>query len=318
MAYTTSIARRARAGIWRCAVVVVALTAFAACSGSTPLHGHQALTLEVVTASYPVAQVVDLIGEGKAHATDLVPPGSDPFAFRPTAAQDSQIQQAGLLILAGQSVQPASYAASGSAKQKLDLGTAASEPSYWLDPPAMRQAVPAIEAAMERADPGDAGAYRAGARALEVELDSTAIDYQSTLSTCPRRTIFAADDAFAGVARRYDLDYHTLGHTLRSTLGGTLGGTLGTSAPADPATIAAESASVRATGATAVFAETWVPAETVSSVAAAAGVKVRTLDTLLGPPPGGWPRQATYINLLESNLGRLNDALGCAGSSTGP
>lgn len=271
----------------------------AGCGSSSSGTLRSAPPLEVVTAAYPLAQVVDLIGEGKAHAADLVPPGADPFAFQPTAAQQAQIERAGLVVLAGEAVQPGTYAIVASG-QKLDLGASAAEPYFWLDPAAMRQLVPIVEAAMERADPAHADAFKAGGRALEVELDSTAIDYQSTLSTCPRRTVFAADDAFASVARRYDLDYTALG----------------TAAAPDPAKVASDAASVRSAGATAVFSETWVPPATVDAVAAAAGVKVRTLDTLLGAPPGGWPREATYINLLESNLGRFNDALGCAGSSS--
>jgi zinc transport system substrate-binding protein len=155
---------------------------------------------------------------------------------------------------------------------------------------------------MENADPANAETFRSGARDLEVELDSTGIDYQSTLSTCPRRTIFAADNAFFDLAKRYDLDYHSLG----------------TASSQGPGSLAAESASVRSSGATAIFAESWVGDSRVNLVAHTAGAKVRTLDTLLAPPPGGWPRQATYVGLLESNLGRLSDALGCASSNPGP
>jgi zinc transport system substrate-binding protein len=282
-------------------VAASALAVSGGCGGSVTHSARAEPPLEVVTTAFPLAQVVGLIGGGRAHVTDLVPPGSDPFTFRPTPAEDTEIQRAGLFVMAGQSVQPGVSADTATARPRLDVGTVTSEAYYWLDPQAMRQAIPAIETAMERAGPANAGSFRAGARALEVELDSTGIDYQSTLSTCPRRTLFAADGAFSAVARRYDLDFTALG-----------------AVPApDAATITAESASVRSAGATTVFAETWVSASTVDAVAAGAGAKVRTLDTLLGPPPGGWPRQANYLNLLEANLGRLNDALGCAGSGAG-
>lgn len=282
------------------AAVAVAVVSWAGCGGSTQRTGSRGPILQVLTAAYPLAQAVDMIGSGKARATDLVPPGSDPFTYQPTPNQISEIQQGGLLVLAGQRAQPAVYEAGANAKQKVDASMAASEQDYWLDPAAMRQAVPSIEGAMERADPANAPAFRDGARALDVELDSTSIDYQSTLSACPRRTVFAADNAFAGVARRYFLDYTPLGTALVP----------------DPATVKSESDSVKSAGATSLFAETWEPASTVDAVAAQTGVKVRTLDTLLGPPPGGWPRQANYINLLESNLGHLSDALGCASSGS--
>ncbi|HEX4865223.1 MAG TPA: metal ABC transporter substrate-binding protein [Acidimicrobiales bacterium] len=258
--------------------------------------------LQVVTSAYPIAQAVTLIGGGKARVIDLAPPGSNPFSFVAGQADLSQVQRARLFVFTGATVQPGFASAEAAAAQKVDLSSATSEPYFWLDPPAMRAAVQVIETAMEGADPSNARTFRTGARDLEVELDSTGIDYQSTLSTCPRRTVFTADDAFADLAKRYNLDYSPLG----------------TAAPPEPGVVAAESASVRSSGATAIFGETWIADSTVNAVGRSAGVKVRTLDTLLAPPPGGWPRQANYLNLLESNLGQLSDALGCAGSSTAP
>jgi ABC-type Zn uptake system ZnuABC Zn-binding protein ZnuA len=244
--------------------------------------------------------VATVIGDGRARAVDLVPAGSDPFSYRPDATVQSRVSASALLLSTGDEVQPGFSSLDASA-DRISLSSTSST-DFWLDPAAMRSAVPVIEAAMEKADPQDRSRFRSGAHDLEVELGSTAIDYQSTLSTCPRRTIFAADNLFEGVAKSYNLDYAVLGPAA---------GSPGSS-------LQAEAAAVRASGATAVFGETWVPDVTVGAVATMAGVKVRTLDTLLAPPPGGWPKQATYLNLLEANLGRISDALGCAASSSGP
>ena len=269
--------------------------------GASPRAAINSTSFEVVTSAYQLAQAAGFIAGGKARVTDLVPAGSNPFAFEPSSEQVSEVQRAGLFVFTGAKVQPGFSSAVGVAAHKVDVSSATSELFFWLDPPAMRAAVQVIETAMENADPANAGTFRSGARDLEVELDSTGIDYQSTLSTCPRRTIFAADNAFADLAKRYDLNYQSLGAASSQA----------------PGRFAAESA-VRSSGATAIFAESWVGDSTVNLVARSAGAKVRTLDTLLAPPPGGWPRQATYVSLLESNLGRLSDALGCASSNPGP
>ena len=283
------------------AVLPFCVIATIGCASSQGRPATSAPALQVVTSAYPLAQAVASIGGGKVRVTDLIPQGSNPFTFRPDPNQISDVQRAGLFVFAGSSVQPGLESLLAVAANKVDVSTATSQQYFWLDPVAMRAAIPAIETAMENADRGNAGTFRSGARDLELELGSTGIDYQSTLSTCPRRTVFAADNAFAYVAKSYDLDYSPLGAS---------------TAP-EPGSVSSESASVRAAGATAVFAETWVADSTVNAVASSAGVKVRTLDTLLAPPPGGWPRQATYLNLLESNLGHLSDALGCASSTTG-
>jgi hypothetical protein len=70
-------------------------------------------------------------------------------------------------------------------------------------------------------------------------------------------------------------------------------------------------------GLTTAFSEPFTGQGTIRAVAAAAHLRVRSLDTLTGPPAGGWPRGATYINLLEANLGALNNALGCPNSDNG-
>ena len=107
-----------------------------------------------------------------------------------------------------------------------------------------------------------------------------------------------ADDAFAGMARRYGLTDEVVG-----TAAGPGG--------AGPAAVAAAAGRVRAAGVTTVFSEPFVPDGTIQAVAAAAHAKVRVLDPLTGAPPAGWPHQADYLRLMEANLGALNGALGC-------
>jgi zinc transport system substrate-binding protein len=155
---------------------------------------------------------------------------------------------------------------------------------------------------MEAANPQAAGIYRDGAQAFSDEVDSGGIDYESTLSVCPRTAIFTADSAFSAMAHQYGLQDHVLG--AQST--------------PDTATVAALARQVRASGATTVFSEPWASSATVAAVAAAAGVKVRRLDTLAAPPPGGWPAGSDYVNLMESNLGALSSALSCPDAATEP
>jgi len=269
------------------------------CGPSTSSRVPARPPLEVVTGLYPLAQAVMFIGEGRAAADDVVAAGTDPVTFRPGAAATSQMRSATLVLLGAAGLQPAldSVVAGSTSAAHVSYGDAASY--FWLDPGAMRKAVPQIETAMEKADPADGGTFRAGASAFEDTLDSTSVDYESTLSACPRRTIFAPDSAFAPMARAYGLGFVALGTA------------------ASPAEVQSGASKVRDAEATAVFAETWVPRASAAAVASAAGVSVKTLDTLTGAPAGGWPRQANYISLLEVNLGTLSSALGCPDQGAG-
>jgi ABC-type Zn uptake system ZnuABC Zn-binding protein ZnuA len=81
--------------------------------------------------------------------------------------------------------------------------------------------------------------------------------------------------------------------------------------------IAAATTAARSAGATTAFSEPFVAAGPVKAVAAGAHLKLRVLDPLTGPPPGGWPRQSDYLRLMEANLGALNSALGCPNTGLG-
>jgi ABC-type Zn uptake system ZnuABC Zn-binding protein ZnuA len=164
----------------------------------------------------------------------------------------------------------------------------------------MGRAVSAIAAALKAANPAAANQYGAGARAFGAEVASTGIDYQSTLSVCPRRTIVTADSAFLGMAHAYGLTDQVVSPAARS----------------EP-DLGAAADSARAAGATTAFREPFVADDAINAVAAAAHLKVRTLDPLTGPPSGGWPRQANYLRLMEANLGALNGALGCPDTGIG-
>jgi zinc transport system substrate-binding protein len=282
------------------AAIAAALVAGGCGAASSPAPGTP--TIQVVTGLYPLAQALQQIGGSTVTVTDVVPSGVDPFTYQLTPAQVSEVHHAALVVEVGE-LQPGLDTAASGGHNQLDLKAAlATSDSYlWLDPDLMTRAVAAIAVALEGANPPAAHVYQSGAQAFAVAVASTGIDYESTLSTCPRRTFATADGAFVGLAQQYGLTDQVLG----------------TATHPDPATVASASARVAAAGLTTVFSEPFVPAGTVQAVAAAAHVKVRVLDPLAGPPPAGWPRRADYLQLMEANLGALNSALGCPDTSTG-
>jgi zinc transport system substrate-binding protein len=294
--------RTGRPGIIAAATAIVVGLAATAC-GANSSAAPNAPVLRVVTGLYPLAQAVEQIGQNKVAVTDVVPAGSDPMTYRLSPAQAAEVHRATVVVQIGDDFQPTFEAAAAGARSVVDLRSqlAVSDPFVWLDPAVMARAVGVIASALERADPQAASSFRDGARAFTAEINSTGIDYESTLSTCPRHTIVTPDAAFLNVAGDYGLSDDVVG----------------TSPDPDPATVAAAASRITTQGLSTAFSEPFVGEGTIRSVAAAAHLKVRTLDTLSGPPPGGWPRAANYINLLEANLGALNNALGCPNDDTG-
>jgi zinc transport system substrate-binding protein len=283
------------------AVLAVLLALIAAGCGAAPAS-RAAPALQVVTGLYPLAQAIEQIGGRTVAVTDVVPAGSDPRTYQLNAAQVAVVHRAAVAVEVD-GFQPSFTAAAAGAHAVVDVAArlGSADPYVWLDPELMARAVSAIGAALAAANPPAAGAYRKNAQGFAAELKSTGIDYQSTLSTCPRRTIATADGAFADMARRYDLKDLIVGAA-------------GDPAPTEVATAAGQ---VEAAGVTTVFAEPFVPSATVQAVASAAHAAVKHLDPLSGPPAGGWPHHPDYVQLLEENLGALSAALGCPNTETG-
>jgi zinc transport system substrate-binding protein len=274
--------------IWAAAAVIGA-SLLSACTG-TGQAAPNAPVLEVVTGLYPLAQAAAQIGQTKVHVTDFVPAGADPRSYTLTPEQIGQVRQAGLVLDVGGGFQPSFEEAASGAPRVTRL-----EPYAWLDPPAMKRAVAAIATAMEAADPPAARLFEDGATAFTAEVASDGIDYQSTLSTCSRTTMFTPDEAFQAMANDMGLKDVVVGTT-----------------PLEAARGAWFADRVEHVGGR-IFSETWVSDDAVREVASGAHTKVSALDTLLGAPAGGWP-DSRYIDLLESNLGVLSSALGCESS----
>jgi ABC-type Zn uptake system ZnuABC Zn-binding protein ZnuA len=282
-------------------LTVTAMLVLTGCQSSNRRTG-KAPTITVVTGLYPLAEAARRIGGDAVSVRDVVPAGTDPRTYRLGPTQVAEVQRAAVVIVAGAGFQPSLEAAASSALRLVDLRAAlpTDDPYVWLDPALMVRAISAIAAALEAANPAASIRYRDGARAFSAEVASTGIDYQSTLSVCPRRTIVTADGAFLGMARAYGLTDQIVGPSARGSAG-----------------VGADVAADVAGGATTAFREPFVTGDAISAVATAAHLKVRTLDPLTGPPPGGWPRQADYLRLMEANLGALNRALGCPDTGIG-
>lgn len=277
--------------------MAVAVTA-AGCTHPLPGSVAGAPVLEVATGLYPLGQAASLIGQTKVKVLDVVPDGSNPFTYTLGAGEAAAVHRAGLAVEVGGGLQPSFEAAAGGARAVVAVRSAAgagaaANPYVWLDPATMGRVVTAVAGAMERADPPAAPLFRRNAATLQQEISSLAIDYSSTLAPCPGTTLVTPDTAFSAMAASSGRHTVVVG------------------AGAGAAEVAAAARTVQQVTATPVIREPWVDDSGVAAVAAAARVKLRTLDTLAGAPAGGWPHGAGYFALMEQNLGTLSSLLGC-------
>jgi zinc transport system substrate-binding protein len=283
------------------------LAAGCGAAGGTVTKGAPVLT--VATGLWPLAQAAQSIGQGNVRVLDVVPAGRDPRTYALSPTEVEMVRRAGLVVEMGGSFQPSlARAAAGRRARTLTIAPdgAGGNPYVWLDPHAMEKASRQVEAAMAAADPRARRTFATGLYDFEATLQALDADYQSTLSSCTADKVVAVDDAFGVLHPRYPVDVVPLDGTTPAPV-----------AP-DATTLRREVATVRAAGVGAVYNETWHPLSALIPLQSRTGVKIGTLDTLEGVPPGGFPQaQASYYDMMESDLGALSSALRCPNPNVG-
>ncbi len=277
--------------------LAVAITAalLSACTTSLGPTVKAAPVLDVATGAYPVAEAVSLIGGSKVSVDDVVPSGEDPLTYQPGPSQREAIDRAGLVIAVGGNFLPATDTYPTVKGKSLTMLTAlpTTDPYFWLDPALMNKAVTVIVKAMDAADPQAAPLFNENSVSLNAEISSLDSDFTRILSACPGKLLVGPDTAFSSMATEYGLRSQVV-------------------APdPDRSQIDALVSAVHDSGPAAIYSEPWVTDAGVSAVATVAHVSLHSLDTLVGPPAGGWPSGATYFALMEQDLGTLSSALGC-------
>jgi zinc transport system substrate-binding protein len=157
-----------------------------------------------------------------------------------------------------------------------DHAHGATDEHIWLDPENAKAWLSAIAAALSEADPANAGAYFANAKAGKAELDALTAELDTALAPARGRGFVVFHDAYQYFEARF---------------GAPAAGSITVSDAAAPS--AARVAEIRALlkeiGAGCVFAEPQFPARIVETVAEGTGARTGVLDPLgasLTPGPG--------------------------------
>lgn len=280
------------------AALAMAAVASGCGGGGDGAAAKDAPVVTVATGLWPLAQAAKSIGQEKVRVVDEVPRGEDPRTYTLTTEEDASVRRAGVVLEMGGRFQPSLSRAARGARRAVTVGPG-DGPDLWLDPYAMEAVSRVIERTLVAADPRAKTTFANGLDDFEAVLEALDEDYESILGDCPHDTLVAVDDAF-GRLSRYSVHVVPVdGHQ---------------AAPAvpDAAAVTREVATVRHAGAGTVYDETWYPENALIPLQAKTGVKIGSLDTLEGVPPGGFPKGVTsYYGAMEMDLGVLSSALDC-------
>ncbi len=298
-------------------VALAAITALAAActGGSAAPSGSSSGRSIVVTYSVLGAVVKDLVGPA-ATVTVLMPNGSDPHDWAPSAKDIETMTKADLLVENGLNLEGGMGDAFNQAEKagvkrfiasdhitvrhvgagegidtSADQVAGAADPHLWMDPLTMRDVVAALAPEL-KADLG----IDVSARATDLEARLMALNSQlaAVLNTVPvpERSLVTGHESLGYFAQRYG--YKLIGAIIPS---------LSTQAESSAASLAALEAKIRAAGVKAVFTEVGTDASVAQAVGTDTGAKVVELTTHALPPDGSYFTFMTNIaNLVAENL----------------
>ncbi|HEX4866193.1 MAG TPA: metal ABC transporter substrate-binding protein [Acidimicrobiales bacterium] len=268
----------------------------------------------VVTTNILGDVVRTIVGDG-ATVDVIMPPGSNPHDFAPSAKQAAAMRQADVLVVNGRRFEEGLIDTIEAAEADGTVvvtatdavpgdGARATDPHVFTDPVLMQAVVEHLETTLADDVPGlDTAAFHQRVddyRAALADLDAEVTD---TLAAVPadRRVLVTNHQVLGFFADRYGFD--VLGVVIP---GGT---TLAEPSAADLVDLADR---IAAAGVPAIFAETSAPARLADALAKeGADVEVVELYTESLGEPGS--EAGTYLDMVRTNAERIAAALGGSG-----
>ena len=297
------------------AIVAVVALAVAGCTGAsaTPAPAGKSI---VVTYSVLGSVVKDLVGDA-ATVTVLMPNGSDPHEWSPSAKDIETLTHADLLVENGLNLEGGMGDAftqaekagvkrfitsdhitvrtvrpgEGATATDPDQAPGASDPHLWMDPLTMKNVVAALTPEIKT----DLG-IDVSARATDLENRLTTLNDQvaAIVNTVPeaQRSLVTGHESLGYFAERYG--YKLIGAIIPS---------LTTQSESTAADLAALVAKVKAAGVKAIFTEIGTDPSVAQAVGKDTGAKVVELTTHGLPPDGSYFTFMTNIaHLVADNL----------------
>ncbi|NBB49040.1 zinc ABC transporter solute-binding protein [Rhizobium sp. CRIBSB] len=289
--------------------LLCALPLITALYGSTALAGEP---IKVVASFTVLADVVAQVGGEHVAVSSLVGPNGDPHEFEPSPADAKALKAAKLTFISGEGLEgwmerlisasgyegkPVVVSEGITLRSMDEDGKTVTDPHVWNSPENVKVWVDNIEAALAKADPEDASAFKANATDYKAKLDAMDAYANDKFATIPEanRKILTSHDAFGYLGRDY-------GVTFLSPLG------LSTETEASAADIAQLIEQIKTEHVKSYFLENSNDPRLVQQIAKATGAEsggelyVESLSEKDGPAP-------TYEQMFRYNIDQLSAAM---------
>ncbi|MFD7895710.1 metal ABC transporter substrate-binding protein [Streptomyces sp. NPDC059743] len=308
--------------------VTLGLVALSACSSSDAADQKSGDKLAVTASFYPMEFLAQQIGGDHVSVTTLTKPGVEPHDLELKPRQTAELGESDVILYL-KGIQPAVDkaidqsgveqivdAASLTALEKhgtevghvhggdehsadehaAEEGTPdGNDPHIWLDPVKYAEVAKGVGAALEKADPDNADAYRKNTDALVGKLGALDTAFKQGLTDTSTKTFITTHAAFGYLAERYGLEQEAIAG-------------IDPEAEPSPARIKELETIAKQDKVSTVFFETLASDRTAKTIAADSGLKTDVLDPLEGITDRS--KGDDYIEVMQANLAALQKALG--------
>lgn len=290
--------------------------------------------LKVATSFYPLYEFATVIGGDKVDAVNLVPAGTEPHDWEPTAGHIKTLNSAQLFFYNGAGFEhwvdktlqsldnkalvavetshgfaliEEEHAEEEHAEEEKeahghteghDHGEEGIDPHIWLDPQGAIHTVKEITAAFVKADAANKATYEANAAAYIAQLEALDAEFKGALAPCKSREFFTTHAAFGYLARAYDLHQHAI-----------MG--LAPDAEPTPKDLKQIVDLAKEEGVKHIFFETLVSDKVAKVVAGEIGASTLVLNPFEGLTEAEIKAGKSYLTVMRDNLQNLKTALEC-------
>jgi zinc transport system substrate-binding protein len=301
---------------WVSLLLVMAIAA--GCGGQASKSQQFAATggkVKVAASFYPMYEMTRAIGGDHVDAVNLVPPGTEPHDWEPTAGDIKTLNSATLFVYNGAGLEHwvdktlnsldtkalVTVEASkglGLVNTKDEQGTVALDPHVWLDPLSMVKEVEAVRDGLVKVDGAHKADYEANATAYIDKLKALDQEYAAGLKGCTKKDFFTSHAAFGYLAQRYGLIQHPM-----------MG--LAPDVEPQPKELAQIVKTAQEQHIKYIFFETLVSDKVSKTVAQEVGAQTLVLNPLEGLTPDEVKAGKDYFSVMRDNLVNLKIALEC-------
>lgn len=283
-------------------------------AGSTDAPAEAGAGLKVVASFYVMGDFAKKIGRDRVNVTDLVPAGTEPHDWEPSARDIEDLQAADLFVYNGAGMEHwAADVISGLDASKVveaskdvalldgdhghDRDHGEHDPHVWLSPQNAKVELAAIRDGLAAVDPDHAAQYDAAYEEQARAFDELDWEFRAGLEGLPNKTIVVSHAAYGYLCEAYGL-------TQRAITG------IDAEGEPDARAMAAIIDYVKESGVRTIFTEELVSPKVAQAIADATGASCAVLNPIEGLTEEQRRSGEDYLSLMRQNLKALVAALG--------